>query len=198
MRGPLLAFAADSDPDVREQAADNLRRFMNDPQVEAQLWKMMNDPDEDVRDQAREALVEGPMSDARATALRERLADANTPLDERLLAWRALRERNQDAPDANWLAELAQNTHDPLARARLFSEFDNAIDRGTARDAALLPPLVQGLQDPSPLVRERAADALNDFISDPGVQQWMRYIAENDPDPGVRRQAARQLINRRR
>lgn len=198
LRGPLLALTADADSDVREQAVDNLRRFMNDPAVESQLWKMMNDPDEDVRDQVREALVEGPMSDTRAAALRERLADANTPLDERLLAWRALREGNQNAPDANWLAEIAQNTQDPLARARLFSEFDNAIDRASPGDAALLPPLVQGLQDPSPLVRERAADALNDFISDPAVQQWMRYIAESDPDPAVRRQAARQLLNPRR
>ena len=197
LRGPLLAYAADPDPDVREQAVDNLRRFMNDPQVEAHLWHMLNDADEDVRDQVREALVEGPMSDARAAALRERLADANTPLDERLLAWRALRERNQDAADASgWLAEIAQNSPDPIIRARLFEEFDEAIDRGTPRDAALLPALLQGLQDPSALVRERAADALNDFSAEPGVQDWLRWAAQNDPDPAVRKEAARMLARK--
>jgi HEAT repeat protein len=197
MRGPLVALTADPDSDVREQAVDNLRRFMNDPGVESQLWKMMNDPDEDVRDQVREALVKGPMSDARAAALRDRLTDVNTRWTNG--CWPgapcASATRMRPTPIGS---RKSPNTQDPLARARLFSEFDEAIDRGTARDAALLPPLVQGLQDPSPLVRERAADALNDFISDPSVQQWMRYIAENDPDPAVRRQASRQLINPRR
>ena len=71
--------------------------------------------------------------------------------------------------------------------------FDDA-----GRDAALVPPLIQGLQDPSPLVREPAADALRDFIGDPNVQKWLRWAAENDPDPAVRKEAVSAFINNRR
>jgi HEAT repeat protein len=192
LRGPLLAAVADADPDVREQAVDNLRRFMGDPQVEAQLWSLTKDADEDVREQAMEAIVEGPMSPERLAALQERASNANGSLEERLLAWRALREGNHDLPDMSAsLAQMASATQDPFERARLFQAFDDAIERATSRDAAFLPPLVHGLQDPSPLVRERAADALGDFGADPTVQQWLRYVAENDADPAVRRQASR-------
>src|SRR5688572_23329847 len=98
LRGPLLAAAGDADPDVREQAVDNLRRFVDDPQVEAQLWALTNDPDEDVRDQALEAIIEGPKSEARLAALQARASNPENSLEERLLAWRALRESNQEAP----------------------------------------------------------------------------------------------------
>jgi HEAT repeat protein len=196
LRGPLMALATDPDPDVREQAVDNLRRFIGDPLVEGQLWQMLNDPDEDVRDQAMDAIVEGPKSEARIAALQERASDPNNSLEERLLAWRALRESQRGAADISAaLAQMAQQTQDPFQRAKLFAAFDDAIEQATSSDAAFLPPLVQGLQDPSPLVRERAADALNDFSADPTVQQWLRYAAENDPDPAVRRQAARRIIN---
>lgn len=194
LRGPLLAAAADADPDVREQAAENLRRFANDPQVEARLWAMLNDPDDNVREQAMEAIIDSPKSEARIAALEARASNPDTSLEERLLAWRALRESGKDAPNASAaLAQAAQSIQDPVQRAKLFEGVDDAIERATSRDAAFLPPLVQGLQDPSPLVRERAADALNDFSADPTVRQWLRYVAQNDPDPAVRREAARTL-----
>lgn len=200
LREPLLAFAAnDPDSSVREQALDSLRRFVSDPQVEAQFWKMINDPDEDIRDTAMDGIIEGPKTPERFAALEQRAKNPDGSLDERLLAWRALRAANQDVPDVSAaLIDMAKTSQDPFQRARVIQAFDDAVESATGRDAPLLPPLVQGLQDPSPLVRERAADALNDFRADATVQQWLRYAAENDPDPAVRRQAARAITQNRR
>jgi hypothetical protein len=199
LRDPLLSFAVnDSDPSVREQAVDSLRRFAGDPKVETELWKMINDPDEDVRDTAMEAIIEGPKSEARMAALQQRASNPDGPLDERLLAWRALRESNQDAPETlAAFAQIAQTSQDPFERAKLMRAFDDAVDRATSRDSVLLPTLVQGLQDPSPLVREPAANALKDFFADPNAQKWLRWAAENDPDPAVRKEAASAFLNNR-
>jgi HEAT repeat protein len=194
LRAPLLALAAgDTDADVRERAVENLQRFAGDPQVDAQLWQsLMNDPEDDVRRQAREALVEGPASETRLAGFRERAANPNSSVEEKAVAWEALREANQPAPEVSAaLAQLAETTQDSEQRMRLFQSFDDA------NDPAFVPSLVQGLQDSNPLVRERAADALSDYRSDPKVQEWLRYVAENDADPTVRREAFRGLGNRR-
>jgi HEAT repeat protein len=57
----------------------------------------------------------------------------------------------------------------------------------------LLPSLLQGLQDTSPIVREPAVKALRDYRSDPNVEKWLRFVAENDQDPGVRKEATKAL-----
>ena len=95
------------------------------------------------------------------------------------------------------LAQLAQSSQDPLERVKLFKAFDDAVKQPTSRDSALLPPLMQGLQDSSPLVREHAAKALKDFSADPSVQASLRLAAENDPDSGVRKEAAAAFLKRR-
>jgi HEAT repeat protein len=190
LREPLLRLATiDPDDDVREQAVENLRRFAGDAGVEAQLWQMLRaEPDRGVREEIADALRAGPASAARVAALRERALGPQSSLEERLIALRALQDANADASDvAASLALMAQQTQNPVERARLFREFDRA------NDPAFVPPLVQGLQDPNPVVRERAADALSDFRSDPNIQQWLRYVAENDADPRVRREAFRGL-----
>jgi len=193
LRGPLLALAArDADADVRQRAVENLRRFAADPEVEAQLWQATKDADGDVRDEARKAIIEGPVSEARLAALRERATNPSSSIDDRAVAWEALREAKQNAPEVSAaLAQLAQTTQDSQERLSLFRTFDDHSD------PAFVPALVQGLQDPNPLVRERAADALSDFRSDANIQQWLRYVADNDVDPTVRREAFRVLGNRR-
>jgi HEAT repeat protein len=194
LRGPLLALAsADPSGDVREQAIDNLRRFVGDPQVEAQLWQsMLNDPEGDVREQAQEALVESPKSQVQIAALRERALNPNSSMEERAVAWEALHEADQNDPNVSAaLAQFAQTTQDPAERLRLFRAFDEA------NDPAFVPALVQGLQDANPFVRESAADALSDFRSDANIQQWLRYVSENDADPAVRREALQALGMRR-
>jgi HEAT repeat protein len=197
LRDPLLTFALnDPNASVREQAVDSLRRFVNDPNIEAQLWKMINDPD--VGRTAIQGIVDGPKTAARMAALQERASSPNSSLDERIVAWRALRTSDQDPSEVSaTLAQMAQSSQDPFERARLIKAFDDAVNRPTSRDAVLLPPLVQGLQDPSPLVREPSAKALRDFSADPNVQKWLRWAAENDPDPAVRKEAAAAILNRR-
>lgn len=197
LRDPLLAFALnDPNASVREQAVDSLRRFVSDPSIEAQLWKMINDPD--VGRTAIQGILDGPKSAARMAALQERASNPDSSLEERIVAWRALRTSGQDPSEVSaMLAQMAQSSQDPFERVRLIKAFDDAVNRPTSRDAVFLQPLVQGLQDPSPLVREPAARALRDFSADPDVQKWLRWAAENDPDPAVRKEAATAVLNRR-
>ena len=193
LRSPLLRLAAtDPDEEVRQQAVENLRRFAGDAEVEGQLWQMLrNETEGDVREEIADALREGPASEARLASLRERALSTQSSTEERLVAMSALRDAKADASQvAAILAQQASQTQDPLERVRLFRGFDDI------NDPAFVPPLVQGLQDPNPSIRERAADALSDFRSDPNVQQWLRYVAENDTDPMVRREAFRGLERR--
>ncbi|MFO1461491.1 MAG: HEAT repeat domain-containing protein [Verrucomicrobiota bacterium] len=193
LQAPLLALATGSSGvEVRQKAVGALRPFVGDPQVDSQLWDLfLKETDPGLRRQAREALVEGPVSDARAAVLRDRASAPANTVEERTLAWEALRSAGKSTPEVSAaLAQLAQNTTDTRDRLRIFEVFNEASD------PAFIPPLVQGLQDPSPLVRARAADALSDFRSEPAVEEWFRYLAENDADPNVRRQAMRALSDR--
>jgi len=170
---------------------ENLRSFVADPQVEATLWSLLkNDPDEDVRDEAAQALGRGPFTESRVAALKERALDSQSPLDERLMALRALDRANVDSGTATaMLAELAQTTTNPDDKLKLFRAFDGSDD------PVVKLPLVYGLQDANPLVREEAVDALSDFRDDPAVLQWLQYVAQNDADPQVRREAYQALAN---
>jgi HEAT repeat protein len=194
LREPMMQLAtSDPHPDVREEAVQNLRRMVTDPQVEALLWNLVrNDADGGVREEAEEALREGPMTDARRTAMRARALDPNSSLDDRLLAVQALREAGDAGSEATLaLAQFAQTSQDPGERARVFGAFDGSSDPN------MKLPLVYGLQDPNPLVRERAADALSGYKSDPAIIEWLRHVAENDADPRVRREASQALNDRR-
>lgn len=193
-RQPLLTLAsADPSPDVRESAVEALRRFAGDPQVDALLWNLLRtDPDGGVREQAEEALSRGAMTETRAAAMRVRALDPQSTLDERLVAVRALQNAPGGAPDVvAAIAQLAQSTQDSAERAKVFRAFD-----GTSEPQMKLP-LVYGLQDPNPLVRQEAADALSGFKSDPVIVEWLKHISENDSDPRVRREAAEALRDRR-
>jgi HEAT repeat protein len=193
LKQPLLNLAAkETSSDVRQEVVENLRNFIDDPQVENLLWSLLkNDPDEDVREEAEDALREGPLSPARLESLRQRALNAEAPIEERLVALRALSRARADVSEVvGIMAERAQRTTDSAERVRLFDAFDGL------RNPALAPALVQGLQDPNPVVREKAADALSDFAKDPGVQQWLRHVSENDADQRVRREAFRALGKR--
>jgi hypothetical protein len=191
LQSPLMQLALnDADPDVRGQAIDNLGRFAGDPQVEAMLWSALSkDPSGDVREEAANALARLPMTDARRAALEKLTLDPNASLDTRLVALRALQRGNaQTTPDTlAAVAEAAHSSGNPVERARWFDAFDGI------NDPVFKVPLVYGLQDPSPEVRQRAADALSTFRSDPAVLEWLQHIAKNDADPQVRREALRAM-----
>jgi HEAT repeat protein len=191
VRGPMMKLAS-TDPDtrVRANAVQSLRRFAGDPQVDSLLWQMMrSEQDRRVHDQVAEVLREAPMNAARAADLRKRAIDESSSLDERLIAVSALRRSGQEAGDVTAaLAQYVQSTQNPDERARVFSAFD-----GAAPDPQMMVPLVNGLQDQNATVRARAADALSGYNSDPGVAEWLRYVAQNDTDPRVRREAEEAL-----
>ncbi len=194
LQGPLLQLARyDADAGVREQAVDNLRRYATNPQVEASLWDMLRtDPSEQVRNEAARALARLPVTETRQATLEQITLNPEASLDERLVALQALRRSEAQIPDT--MAALAQEAFvstDPVAKARLFDAFDGMDD------PALKVPLVYGLQDPNPQVRERAADALSGYRDDPAVVEWLQYVAQNDADPQVRREALRAIGNRR-
>jgi HEAT repeat protein len=192
LRATLLGLAGrERDANVRQEAVSDLRHFVDDPQAENLLWQLLRtDPDEKVREKAQEALRKGPLSESRAADLRQRALNAQAPLEERVTAMRALNQGSVDASEVmTTMAELAQNTKDPIDRAKLFRAFEG-ID-----NPALEAPLVYGLQDQNPSVRKEAANALASFASDPQVQQWLRYVAGNDGDARVRREAFKALEN---
>lgn len=194
-RAPLLQLAAhDANPDVREQAIDNLGRFTGDPQVQARLLDILNtDDDASVREEAINALRRGPLTDFGIATLRQHAMDSEVALDERLIAMRALSGADEAYPQViASLAQQAQASQDPNERAKLFAAFEGV------NDPVVKVPLVYGLQDPNPLIRERAADALSGFQDDQAVREWLQYVSENDADPRVRREALQALQPDRR
>jgi HEAT repeat protein len=183
---PFIELASrDQSSGVREEAVDNLRRFINDPQVETLLWdRLRNDPDADVRQEAESALGEGPFTEARLTGLQQRALNPEASLDERLAVLRIMEDAEVNpAAVAPAFAQLAMNSADSQERLKLFRVFDDVSD------PAFKVPLVYGLQDPNPLVREQAVDALSGFRSDPDVAKWLHYVSQNDTDSQVRREA---------
>jgi HEAT repeat protein len=194
MQSTMMQLALnDSDPKVREQAVDNLGRYVSDPNVEAQLWGIMNsDSPKNVREEAMNALRRGPVSEARVASLQRMATDSNVDMDERLFALRALRGNEAAMPKVmSALANQAFASQDPHERARLFQAFNGF------QDESLKVPLVYGLEDPNPVVRQRAADALSGFRNDPSVREWLTYVSQNDVDPQVRREAFQALENSR-
>jgi len=186
LKQPLLAML-DNDMNqnaVREQVVNMLRGFTDDPTVEAKLWDVaLNDPNTRVRDQAREALTHAAATPERVEQLLTKASNAEASLDERLISFRALRLAKSQTPElVSELAALAQNTSDPIARAKLFKSFNGLTD------PALMLPLVNGLQDADPVVRQNAANALSEF-PDSRVQQWLTHLIQNDSDPAVKREA---------
>jgi HEAT repeat protein len=186
LKQPLFAMLdTETANDMRAQIVNALRRFTDDPAVESKLWDMaLNDPNTQVRDRARDAVTRGaPATPERIDRLSQTTRDASAPLDERLLSFRALRLAKAHTPEmVNELAAMAQNSTDPVARAKLFASFNGLTDPG------LMAPLVNGLQDPDPIVRQNAADSLSSY-SDPRVQEWLQHLMQNDPDDGVKREA---------
>ena len=189
LRQPLLDLAAAPDRRLREQAVENLRRFVADAEVEKRLWALaQSDPDPAVREQAEEALRKGAMTPERAGRLQQLAADPQAGLDERLTALRALHRAGADIGDASTaIAQLVQSSADPVARAKVFRALDGV------HDPRLLAPLVNGLQDPSPVVRQEAAEVIGRFAADPTIRQWLEHVAQSDADSQVRREAFQAL-----
>ena len=162
--------------------------------VADKLWELsQKDPDPNVREEALEALADqGSLSESRVALLQERAISTDVSVEDRLLAFQALREAEVDTTALTaQMVQMAQATDNPVERARIFGAFDGVSDE------SLKAPLVYGLQDPNPVVREQAADALAQFArTDPQVREWLEYVSQNDADPRVQREAYRALEQR--
>ncbi|HVK59172.1 MAG TPA: HEAT repeat domain-containing protein [Candidatus Kapabacteria bacterium] len=195
LKQPLFAMLqTETENEVRTQLVNALRKFTDDPTVEAKLWDMaLNDPNEQVRNRARDAVTRGaPATPERLERLSQTTRDPNATLDERLLSFRALRLAKAHTPEmVSELAALAESTTDPLAKAKLLGSFNGLTDPG------LMLPLVNALQDPNPLVRQKATDSLGSY-DDPRVMQWLEHVLKNDTDDAVKREAGRALESLRR
>ncbi|MGV3754269.1 MAG: HEAT repeat domain-containing protein [Verrucomicrobiota bacterium] len=190
IKQPMIALAA-NDPNngIREQAMENLQPFVNDPQVEQLMWdRLKTETDPRVRQEILEALSRGGATPERIASLQMRAQNPSASLDERLLALQALRRSQTDVQQiVASFAATAQTTQDAAVKAQIFNAFDGMSD------PALKVPLVYGLQDADARVRARAADALSGYAADSSVRDWLRYVADNDPDSQVRREAQQAL-----
>lgn len=191
LKQPILALAAAEDSELREQAVESLRGFAGDPEVQSLLWeRALADPEEDVREEAMDIVQRLPLTPARQQELQQLVLDPSSPVDARLSALHLLQRSGAETTQATAaLAQLAQEATDPTIRRNIFRAFDRTDD------PAVKLPLVHGLRDPNPIVREEAIDALADFRSDPAVTQWLQYVAQNDADPAVRREAHEALMD---
>ena len=190
LRGPLMQLASTStDPRVRAAAFEDLRRFAGDPQVSQLLWQTVaTETDERVRLAAQDAIRRAPMTEARLAELQQHALNPQASPEERLTAVRAMMGSKADMTDVGAsIAAQVNATQDPAAKAQLLRSLDDFTN------PVVLPTLVGGLQDGDANVRLRSADALSGFASDATVQQWLRYIMQNDPDPMVKREAAMAL-----
>ena len=125
--------------------------------------------------------------------------DAVATDEERIAALKQLRgARMPDGTDARLgvlpeMIRLAEDSQNADVRADVWRQLSHVTER------SLLQPLLRALQnDPSGEVREEASETLADFLPDPGVESALRFAAENDSDPDVRRQALESLSGRRR
>ena len=121
------------------------------------------------------------MTEPRLAAMRELIANPQSSIEDAAVAWSALGEAGKKTPEmANQMAQFAYNTQDPKQLLKLFDAFDDH------NDPAFIAPLIHYLQDPNPIIREHAAEALRDYRSNPTAAQWLDFLT-NDPDPIVSR-----------
>jgi hypothetical protein len=191
LKPTLLSLATDSaDGAIRGRAVSILRGFAgDDPNVEAALWQVVqNDSSKEVRARAEDTLRRLPMTETRQLALTQQAANTGLPFDQRWSALRVLGS-SKEADLSQLAVSLAQSSqHAPdddtkLAYIRAFDDVNHA---------EFMVPLVNSVQDANAEVRLRATDALVDYKDkDPNVLEWLKVLAESDPDPRVRKEATR-------
>lgn len=128
----------------------------------------------------------------------DRAQDPAAAEEERLAGLRALRgQRDPAGIDARLyvldsMLELARTSSKGETRADVWRQLSHVTD------ARLRQPLLDALAyDEHAKSREEAAETLEDFLPDLGVEAALRAAAENDADAGVRRQAAASLVGGR-
>lgn len=117
--------------------------------------------------------------------------DPSRSAKERLTSLAVLREAGKiDADVVNsmvtvWNESLEDGKAGGLTRYYLLENLEGVSDP-QFRDSILewLP------DEESPKMRARAIETLGPMMPDPGVEEWLTYLGENDPEPKVRQLAA--------
>ncbi len=145
--------------------------------------------------EARTPAAPAPVPIDRAPVLKARILDTALTPGQRLAALRTLRfsaplERTAEVVESMLL--LMEASADAEVRADICRQLDKVTD---PRFQAALLFRVQ--RDPSPKVREEAAESLGPLAGDPAVKLALEQAAAGDADEAVRRQAERSLKSRR-
>jgi hypothetical protein len=188
VKAAILGLAATgSEESLRDLAVQQLRDYPDDPQVSTLLWELASsDASARIRRQAESTLRRFPMTDARMASLEARALNPVSTTTERLTALRLLRGRDEVlARVAPTVAQAALEAPDSETRMAYYEAFDGV------NDPSFLLPLVEGAQAAEAEVRRRAVDSLMDYRAEAAIVDLLRSMAETDPDPGVRQEAAR-------
>ena len=117
--------------------------------------------------------------------------DPNADAKDRLEALGVLRKANRvdDQIVASmvdlWDESVAQGTKGGWTRWFLLENLEGV------QDAALRDSILEWIPDEeSPKMRSRAIETLGSMLPDPSIDEWLDYLAGNDPDPELRQQAA--------
>lgn len=187
---PIYALATTSaDPRLRDQALQGLLAFREDARVRDLLWSLATTAgDGRTQGRAAEMLRELPSDGASVAAWQQLALNGSAPLDQRVLSLQLLAGAEADVtPVAAALAQSAAAVTDKDQFLAYLTAFDDV------NNPAFLPTVVRGAQSQDADIRRRAADALRDYRSDPAALQWLQFLAQSDPDPRVREEAARGL-----
>ena len=154
----LQALAQDPSAKAREEAAETLDAYRDEPDVRAWLQHACrNDVELDVRQQALVSL----MRDRPAAEFEHVLSDSSATDLEMYYATRTLRR----------------------------------LSGPTSQQAAGLWNILERSKEPK-IRQEAVEDLVRYYSSTPGVADWLKHLAENDPDGKVREEASRFFARR--
>lgn len=159
----------------------------------AELSRLKQQLDE-LAAQEREAAKAKELATAHAIVL-----DPNQPLEARVKLAHRLKQGDQfDAPAIQAMADLYRQTDKSQLEKRLIVlDALSGVTPLELRDQifADLTPDVQGLHPPglARKFRHVAIGALAPMLPDPSVQEWLNYLAQNDPDPDIAARAGKML-----
>ena len=122
--------------------------------------------------------------------LRRTVADTSQSEATRLEALTALRRMPSgfDRGVVLALTDLFRTSTFADTRDRILRDLHNAKAPDAAADLRQL--YLEGLRDADEEVRERAAEDIDTFVSEPEVRQALESVAASDPSKGVRKRAA--------
>lgn len=180
---PLVALAADPTPRVRSMVAYALGRLGSHEATPA-LQRLLHDPDRHVRESAGEALgsVGGP---AAVDALLALAADQDPQL--RVQAAKALAKAADSDPRVTPQLMMLARDDEAAVRAATISGLASAGGRPSHWGQLL----VELVDDPDPMVRQRVAVVARHLAPDAAPDILHRYAS--DPDQTLRRLAATEL-----